>query len=57
MNEVGGCVPPRFFMPILLIFIGDYDSSLTRAMICFVFMLLGKYENLAVLVRNVGCNG
>ena len=56
MNEVGGCVPPRFFMPVLLIFIGDYDSSLTRAMICFVFMLLGKYENLAVLVRNVGRN-
>ncbi len=54
MNEVGRCVPLRFSMPLLLIFIGDYDASLTRAMICFTFMLLGKYENLAVLVRNVG---
>jgi hypothetical protein len=54
MNGIGGCVPPRFSMPTLLLFIGDYASLLTRATICFAFMLLEKYENLAVLVRNVG---
>ena len=54
MNGIGGCVPPRFSMPTLLFFIGDCASPLTRATICFAFMLLEKYENLAALVRNVG---
>ena len=55
MNGVSGCVPLRFSMPALLLFIGDYDSSLTKAAICFAFTFLEKYENPAVLVRNVGC--
>ena len=54
MNGVSGCVPLRFSMPALLLFIGDYDSSLTKAAICFAFTFLEKYENPAVLVRNVG---
>jgi hypothetical protein len=41
-------------MPTLPLFIADYDPSLSRAIICFTFMVLEKYQNFAVLVRNVG---
>jgi hypothetical protein len=41
-------------MPALPLFIAGYDPSLSRAMICFAFMVLEKYQNFAVPVRNVG---
>jgi hypothetical protein len=44
-------------MPTLPLFIAGYDPSLSRAIICFTFMVLEKYQNFAVLVRNVGYNG
>ena len=54
MEGFGGCVPQDYSIPALPLFIGDGDLLLTKVMICFAFMLLEKYENLAVLVRNVG---
>jgi hypothetical protein len=41
-------------MPTLPLFIAGYDPSLSRAIICLTFMVLEKYQNFAVLVRNVG---
>ncbi len=55
MDGLSGCVPQDYSMRGLSLFIGSDDPLLTRAMICFVFILLAKYKNFAVFVRNVGC--
>ncbi len=54
MDGLDGVVSQDFLIWTLYLLISASDSLLVRAMKCFVFMLLQKYEIFAVLVRNVG---